>query len=88
MAPVMIKGVGYWSGRDVKVEFCPAPADTGIVFVRRDLPGSPRIAARIENRTETPLRTTLCAGDVERGNDRAPHVGLGGNANRQLRNSR
>ena len=64
MAPAMIEGVGYWSGRDVKVEFCPAPADTGIVFVRRDLPGSPRIAARIENRTETPLRTTLRAGDV------------------------
>ena len=64
IAPVMIEGVGYWSGRDVKVEFRPAPADTGIVFVRRDLPGSPRIAAGIENRRETPLRTTLRAGNV------------------------
>jgi UDP-3-O-acyl N-acetylglucosamine deacetylase len=64
LAPVTIKGVGYWSGLDVNVEFCPAPANTGIVFVRRDLPGSPRIAAIIENRTETPLRTTLRAGNV------------------------
>ncbi|MGA2797023.1 MAG: UDP-3-O-acyl-N-acetylglucosamine deacetylase [Thermoguttaceae bacterium] len=64
VAPVKIEGVGYWSGRDVKVEFRPAPAGSGIVFVRRDLPGSPRIAANIENRTETPLRTTLQAGDV------------------------
>ncbi len=64
VAPVMIEGVGYWSGHDVKVEFRPAPANTGIIFVRRDLPGSPRIAASIENRTETPLRTTLRAGNV------------------------
>ncbi len=64
VAPVMIEGLGYWSGRDVKVEFRPAPAGSGIVFVRRDLPGSPRIAASIENRTETPLRTTLRTGNV------------------------
>jgi UDP-3-O-acyl N-acetylglucosamine deacetylase len=64
LAPVTIKGVGYWSGRDINVEFRPAPANSGIVFVRRDLPGSPRIAATIENRTETPLRTTLRAGNV------------------------
>jgi UDP-3-O-acyl N-acetylglucosamine deacetylase len=64
VAPAIIEGVGYWSGRNVKVEFRPAPAGSGIVFVRRDLPGSPRIAASIENRTETPLRTTLRAGNV------------------------
>jgi UDP-3-O-[3-hydroxymyristoyl] N-acetylglucosamine deacetylase len=59
-----IAGVGYWSGRDVNVEFRPAQANTGIVFVRRDLPGSPRIAGTIENRTETPLRTKLCVGNA------------------------
>jgi UDP-3-O-[3-hydroxymyristoyl] N-acetylglucosamine deacetylase len=63
-APASIEGVGYWSGRNIKVEFRPAPAGSGIVFVRRDLPGSPRISANIENRTETPLRTTLRAGNV------------------------
>jgi UDP-3-O-[3-hydroxymyristoyl] N-acetylglucosamine deacetylase len=64
VAPVMVRGVGYWSGRDVRVEFHPAPADSGIVFVRCDLPGWPLIPARIENRTDTPLRTTLRRGNA------------------------
>ena len=38
-APVTLEGVGYWSGEDVRVDFCPAPGDTGITFVRGDLPG-------------------------------------------------
>lgn len=63
-APVSVAGVGYWSGEDVRVEFRPAPADTGVVFVRADLPDSPRIPARVENRIETPLRTVLRAGEA------------------------
>jgi UDP-3-O-[3-hydroxymyristoyl] N-acetylglucosamine deacetylase len=63
-APAALKGLGYWSGREVNVEFRPAPANAGIVYVRRDLPGQPRIPATIENRTETPLRTTLRVGDA------------------------
>jgi UDP-3-O-[3-hydroxymyristoyl] N-acetylglucosamine deacetylase len=62
--PARIEGVGYWSGRDVQAEFRPAAANTGIVFVRRDLPGHPRIPATIHNRMETPLRTTLQTGQV------------------------
>jgi UDP-3-O-[3-hydroxymyristoyl] N-acetylglucosamine deacetylase len=64
VAPAIVEGVGYWSGRDVKVEFRPAPVNAGIVFVRRDLPGKPRIPAAIQYRTETPLRTTLRIGDA------------------------
>jgi UDP-3-O-acyl N-acetylglucosamine deacetylase len=63
-APATIEGVGYWSGRDVNVEFRPAPANAGIVFVRRDLPDRPRIAATIKNCSETPLRTTLHSGNA------------------------
>src|ERR1700677_4832943 len=62
LAPVVVKGFGLWSGRDVCLEFRPAPADTGIVFVRRDLPSQPRIAALVPNRVETPRRTTLSSG--------------------------
>ncbi len=58
-APAVVDGVGYWSGLDVRVEFRPAEADSGIVFVCDDLEGCPRIPATIANRTETPLRTTL-----------------------------
>lgn len=62
--PARVEGFGYWSGRDIGVEFRPAEAGTGIVFVRCDRPGKPRIAARVENRVETPRRTTLQSGDV------------------------
>jgi len=57
-----VTGFGFWSGRDVCVEFRPAEADTGIVFVRRDLPGCPRIPARIACRVEQPRRTSLRCG--------------------------
>jgi UDP-3-O-acyl-N-acetylglucosamine deacetylase len=57
-------GVGYWSGRDVRVEFRPAPIDTGIVFVRADLEGCPRVPATVENCIETPRRTVLRRGSV------------------------
>ncbi|MBN2581191.1 MAG: UDP-3-O-[3-hydroxymyristoyl] N-acetylglucosamine deacetylase [Pirellulales bacterium] len=61
-APAEFRGKGYWSGAAVRLEFRPAPADTGIVFVRRDLPGQPRIPATADYRTETPLRTVLFRG--------------------------
>ena len=66
-APVAIEGFGFWTGRDVRVEFRPAETGSGIVFVRRDLPRAPRIAALVANRIETPRRTTLEAagGSVE-----------------------
>ncbi|NLF06778.1 MAG: UDP-3-O-[3-hydroxymyristoyl] N-acetylglucosamine deacetylase [Pirellulaceae bacterium] len=63
-APAAVEGVGYWSDRDVRVEFRPAPAGSGVTFVRRDLPGCPRIPALVEHRVETPRRTTLRLGDA------------------------
>jgi UDP-3-O-[3-hydroxymyristoyl] N-acetylglucosamine deacetylase len=63
-AAASIEGVGYWTGRNVRIEFRPAPPDSGIVFVRSDLPGNPCIPASVENRVETPRRTTLRRGDT------------------------
>ena len=60
----VVEGFGYWTGRDIRVEFRPAEPDTGIVFVRGDLPGRPRIPALVENRLDTPLRTSLRVGDA------------------------
>jgi UDP-3-O-acyl N-acetylglucosamine deacetylase len=54
-----VTGFGYWTGRDVTVEFRPAPADTGIVFVRGDLARPVRIPAIVANRVEVPRRTSL-----------------------------
>lgn len=41
------QGVGLHSGRLVSIRLIPAPANTGIVFVRRDLDGS-EVPARVE----------------------------------------
>ena len=54
-----VAGFGFWSGRDVELEFRPAEANTGIVFVREDLPATPRIAARADLRVDVPRRTNL-----------------------------
>lgn len=54
-------GFGYWNGRDVRVEFRPAPPHTGIVFVRGDLTPARRIPAEVARRIEVPRRTTLAA---------------------------
>ncbi len=56
-----MSGYGFWSGRDIDLKFQPAEANTGIVFVRSDLPGQPRIPAVIQNRINGPRRTTLVA---------------------------
>jgi len=58
---VSVSGFGFWSGRDVNLTFKPGAADTGIVFIRTDLPGQPRIPAIIQNRADGPRRTTLVA---------------------------
>ncbi len=57
--PVSVEGFGYWTGRDVRVEFLPAPEGTGIVFVRSDDKRGQRIPALVSHRIETPRRTTL-----------------------------
>jgi len=52
-------GVGLHSGQDVSVTLRPAAADTGIVFVRTDLPGAPRVKAAAANVTAPMRATTL-----------------------------
>ena len=54
-----VEGFGYWTGRDVRVEFRPAPADSGITFVRSDLGASARIPATVAYRINAERRTTL-----------------------------
>ena len=57
--PAQVSGFGFWSGQDISIEFRPAAENTGIVFVRTDLPGNPRVPAVIQNRIPGPRRTTL-----------------------------
>jgi UDP-3-O-[3-hydroxymyristoyl] N-acetylglucosamine deacetylase len=59
---VTVEGFGYWSGRDVHVEFRPAAVGTGLVFVRGDLSSAARIPALVSHRIEVPRRTVLRSG--------------------------
>jgi len=61
---ISVAGFGFWSGRDVTVEFRPGVPDEGIVFIRRDLASQPRIKAVVANRVEMPRRTSLSSGGV------------------------
>ena len=62
---VSYTGVGLHSGVDVHMTLQPAPANTGIVFVRRDLPGMPRIEAKASNVTSTVRATTIEANGIK-----------------------
>lgn len=52
-------GIGLHSGREVHATLKPAPEDTGIVFVRKDLSGEPQIHAKAQNVTSTLRATTV-----------------------------
>jgi UDP-3-O-[3-hydroxymyristoyl] N-acetylglucosamine deacetylase len=58
-------GVGLHTGVNVQMLVLPAPADTGIVFRRTDLPVPVDIPAFAENVGETRLGTTLVKGGVK-----------------------
>ena len=61
---VEVNGRGLFSGESCRLRFLPAPPDSGIVFVRTDLPSPARIAADIVNVGKRARRTSLLIGSV------------------------
>ncbi len=57
-------GRGLFGGKEAKVVFRPAPADSGVAFIRTDIPEPVRIAAVASNLAERSRRTTLKKGSV------------------------
>jgi UDP-3-O-acyl N-acetylglucosamine deacetylase len=57
--PAVVKGFGYFSGCDVRVEFRSAAVDAGITFVRQDLGHAAIVPALAPLRIDVPRRTTL-----------------------------
>lgn len=57
-----VRGIGFFHGADVTLRFSPAEADTGVVFVRSDLPDHPSVPARIGFVVPSPRRTTIQQG--------------------------
>ncbi len=56
---VSFSGVGLHTGKKVNVRIEPAPADTGIVFIRTDIKGTPEIKACPENVSNLFFATNL-----------------------------
>ncbi len=54
-----IGGVGLHTGTESKVRVLPGDADSGVVFVRTDLPDAPLIPASYRYIVDNPRRTTL-----------------------------
>jgi UDP-3-O-[3-hydroxymyristoyl] N-acetylglucosamine deacetylase len=63
-------GVGLHSGHKVELTLRPAPADTGLVFRRIDLPSPVEIPVRVDAVCDTRLASTISAG----GDPGAPKV--------------
>ena len=62
---VAYTGIGLHSGREVHMELRPAAAGTGIVFVRTDLDGEPRVHATADHVTSTLRATTIEEGSAK-----------------------
>ncbi len=56
---VSYTGIGLHSGREVHATLKPAPEDTGIVFVRKELSGEPQLPPKAQNDTSTLRATTV-----------------------------
>jgi len=57
--PVKMSGVGLHTGKTVEMELEPAPADSGVVFIRTDLHGSPRVSPMLANVVSTNRGTII-----------------------------
>ncbi len=62
---ISIEGIGLHTGNDVQLIFKPASENSGIRFVRTDLPNSPEIAADIDHVTDIVRGTTIAQDDVK-----------------------
>jgi UDP-3-O-[3-hydroxymyristoyl] N-acetylglucosamine deacetylase len=52
-------GIGLHSGKKVNLTIKPAPPDSGIRFLRKDIPGRRTIKAHFENVVDTNMSTTI-----------------------------
>ncbi len=64
----ILRGVGLHTAKKVTIAFKPAGIDTGINFVRTDLPGRPVIRATVESllsQSYSPRRTSIGRGEAQ-----------------------
>lgn len=64
-SPVSLKGVGLHSGQEVELKLLPGEPDTGIVFVRTDLTGKPRVPVNPRSAGRRERQTAIVEGEAE-----------------------
>jgi UDP-3-O-[3-hydroxymyristoyl] N-acetylglucosamine deacetylase/3-hydroxyacyl-[acyl-carrier-protein] dehydratase len=64
-ADAALSGIGLHSGQTVRLRMLPAGADTGVLFKRTDLDGSPSIRPDLENVNYTTHQTSIIENGVE-----------------------
>lgn len=62
---VDVAGFGFWSSLDVVYSFRPAPENSGIRFIREDLPNADPIPALVDYRIKKPRQTSLVNGPAQ-----------------------
>ena len=60
-----LSGVGLFTGEETQMTLRPADPDTGVTFVRTDLPGKPSIRATVDNLNHRAHRTSLKQAEAE-----------------------
>jgi len=61
---ISISGVGLHTGNQTNLTFHPAPPNTGMIFRRTDLPGSPQVKVDIDNVIDISRGTTIAKGEA------------------------
>lgn len=61
---ISLTGISITGEPEAKVSFCPAPPNTGIVFIRNDLPGHPKIKCSFKQAKVEYRWTSLIHGNV------------------------
>src|SRR5215217_7821674 len=62
--PAEMAGTGLHTGASIRMRLLPGAADTGIVFRRVDLPGSPEVRATVDHVVGTDRGTTVGEGET------------------------
>jgi len=64
-SPISFEGIGLHTGNLSRITFKPAPPDSGVKFIRADLPGRPSVVADIDHVVDIARGTTLANGDAK-----------------------
>ena len=63
--PISLEGIGLHTGNNTRITFRPAPPNSGVKFIRTDLPGKPSVVADIEHVVDISRGTTLANGEAK-----------------------